>query len=34
MRPGNPVRVMLAQRLSDASEIVTRLGGRCMAEYK
>ena len=34
VRPGNPVRVMLAQRLSDASEIVTRLGGRCMAEYK
>ena len=34
VRPGNPVRVMLAQRLSDASEIVARLGGRCMAEYK
>jgi DNA ligase 1 len=34
VRPGNPVRVMLAQRLSEASEIVTRLGGRCMAEYK
>jgi DNA ligase 1 len=34
VRPGNPVRVMLAQRLSDASEILTRLGGRCMAEYK
>ena len=34
VHPGNPVRVMLAQRLSDASEIVTRLGGRCMAEYK
>jgi DNA ligase 1 len=34
VRPGNPVRVMLAQRLSDASEIVTRLGGQCMAEYK
>jgi DNA ligase 1 len=34
VRPGNPVRVMLAQRLSDASEIVSRLGGRCMAEYK
>ena len=34
VRPGNPVRVMLAQRLSEASEIVARLGGRCMAEYK
>jgi DNA ligase 1 len=34
VRPGYPVRVMLAQRLSDASEILARLGGRCMAEYK
>ena len=34
MRPGNPVRVMLAQRLSDAGEILARLGGQCMAEYK
>jgi DNA ligase 1 len=34
VRPGNPVRVMLAQRLSDADEILTRLGGRCTAEYK
>jgi DNA ligase 1 len=34
VRAGNPVRVMLAQRLSDASEILTRLGGQCMAEYK
>jgi DNA ligase 1 len=34
VRAGNPVRVMLAQRLSDADEILTRLGGRCMAEYK
>jgi DNA ligase 1 len=34
VRSGNPVRVMLAQRLSDASEILTRLGGQCMAEYK
>jgi DNA ligase-1 len=25
---------MLAQRLSDAREILARLGGRCMAEYK
>ena len=34
MRPGNPVRVMLAQRLSDADEILARLGGQCTAEYK
>jgi DNA ligase-1 len=34
VRPGNPVRVMLAQRLSVADEILARLGGRCMAEYK
>jgi DNA ligase-1 len=34
VRPGNPVRVMLAQRLSDAGEILTRLGGQCTAEYK
>ncbi|HJY43039.1 MAG TPA: ATP-dependent DNA ligase [Propionibacteriaceae bacterium] len=34
VRPGNPVRVMLAQRLSDAGEILARLGGRCTAEYK
>lgn len=34
VQPGNPVRVMLAQRLSDAGEILDRLGGRCAAEYK
>ena len=34
VRPGNPVRVMLAQRLSDAAEILAKLGGRCAAEYK
>src|SRR5215203_2954706 len=34
VRPGYPVRVMLAQRLSDAGEILARLGGRCMAGYK
>jgi DNA ligase 1 len=34
VRPGNPVRVMLAQRLSDAAEILDKLGGRCAAEYK
>src|SRR4029077_3829090 len=34
VRPGNPVRAMLAQRLSEAAEILARLGGRCAAEYK
>ena len=34
VRPGRPVRVMLAQRLARADEIVARLGGRCSAEYK
>jgi DNA ligase 1 len=34
VRAGNPVRVMLAQRLSEAGEILARLGGQCMAEYK
>ena len=34
VQPGNPVRVMLAQRLSDADQILARLGGRCAAEYK
>jgi len=34
VEPGNPVRVMLAQRLSDAGEILARLGGQCAAEYK
>src|SRR3954467_14634846 len=32
--PGKPVRVMLAQRLSEADEILARLGGQCAAEYK
>ncbi len=32
--PGHPVRVMLAQRLADAAEILARLGGECAAEYK
>ena len=32
--PGNPVRVMLAQRLSRPAEILAKLGGRCAAEYK
>jgi DNA ligase 1 len=34
VHPGNPVRVMLAQRLSDAPEILAKLGGECAAEYK
>jgi DNA ligase 1 len=34
VQPGDPVRVMLAQRLSDAAEILAKLGGRCSAEYK
>jgi DNA ligase-1 len=34
VQPGNPVRVMLAQRLSDAADILARLGGQCAAEYK
>jgi ATP-dependent DNA ligase len=29
-----PARVLLAQRLSEAGEILARLGGQCMAEYK
>jgi len=34
VRPGNPVRAMLAQRLPEAEDILARLGGRCAAEYK
>jgi DNA ligase 1 len=34
VRPGNPVRAMLAQRLPDAAEILAKLGGQCVAEYK
>jgi DNA ligase-1 len=34
VRPGNPVRAMLAQRLSAAEEILAKLGGQCAAEYK
>jgi DNA ligase 1 len=34
VRPGSPVRVMLAQRLSEAAEILAKLGGECAAEYK
>ncbi|MBQ8373029.1 MAG: ATP-dependent DNA ligase, partial [Candidatus Methanomethylophilaceae archaeon] len=31
---GNPVKVMLAERLPSVSEIVERMGGRCAIEYK
>ncbi len=34
VRPGNPIRAMLAQRISDAAEILDKLGGSCAAEYK
>jgi DNA ligase 1 len=34
VRPGSPVRAMLAQRLSDAGEILAKLDGECAAEYK
>jgi ATP dependent DNA ligase domain len=34
VRPGNPVRAMLAQRLSSGQEILAKLGGGCAAEYK
>ena len=34
VRPGNPIRAMLAQRLSDADQILAKLGGSCSAEYK
>jgi len=34
VRPGSPVRAMLAQRLAEATEILAKLGGECAAEYK
>jgi DNA ligase 1 len=34
VRAGNPVRPMLAQRMSSPAEILAKLGGRCAAEYK
>jgi DNA ligase 1 len=34
VQPGSPVRVMLAQRLSEAADILAKLGGECAAEYK
>ncbi|HEX4835600.1 MAG TPA: ATP-dependent DNA ligase [bacterium] len=34
VRPGHPVRPMLAQRLATSAEILEKLGGTCAAEYK
>jgi DNA ligase-1 len=34
VRAGNPVRPMLAQRMSSTAEILAKLGGACAAEYK
>ncbi|HET7516773.1 MAG TPA: DNA ligase, partial [Actinomycetes bacterium] len=34
VRPGNPVRPMLAQRMSEPAEILAKLGGTCAAEHK
>jgi DNA ligase-1 len=34
VRAGNPVRPMLAQRMSSSAEILAKLGGTCAAEYK
>lgn len=34
VRPGNPIRPMLAQRLSSPAEVLDKLGGTCAAEYK
>jgi DNA ligase-1 len=34
VRAGNPVRPMLAQRMSSPGEILAKLGGTCAAEYK
>lgn len=32
--PGEPIRPMLAERLSSSAEILEKLGGKCRAEYK
>jgi DNA ligase-1 len=32
--PGEPIRPMLAERLSSSKEILEKLGGKCIAEYK
>ena len=33
VRVGAPIRVMAAQRLSSAEEVIEKLGGQCSAEY-
>ncbi|MCW4034004.1 MAG: ATP-dependent DNA ligase [Candidatus Bathyarchaeota archaeon] len=32
--PGEPIRPMLAERLSSSEDILEKLGGKCIAEYK
>jgi len=32
--PGEPIRPMLAERLSTSEDILEKLGGKCIAEYK
>jgi DNA ligase 1 len=32
--PGEPIRPMLAERLGSSEEILEKLGGKCIAEYK
>jgi len=34
VRPGNPIRAMLAERLPSPEEILERMGGKAMFEYK
>jgi DNA ligase-1 len=34
VRVGSPIRVMAAQRLSSAEEVIEKLGGNCSAEFK
>ena len=34
VRVGNPIRVMLAERMSSPAEILERMGGSCAFEYK
>jgi len=34
VRPGHPVRPMLAQRTSSPAEVLDKLGGTCVGEYK
>ena len=34
VRVGYPIRVMAAQRLSTAEEVIEKLGGHCSAEFK